>query len=131
MPYRYLLTCPTIVAACCAGFASYWGLALGLTWFTSYLVDGLGFSQKVGGNLSILPWVFGLVVVLAGGYISQRLKIERRLEPPLPRRLRGGDGHPGRLHPAFRRAGVHARGQDRAAGLRRGDRQHDLRRACP
>jgi MFS family permease len=74
VPYRYLLTCPTIVAACCAGFASYWGLALGLTWFTSYLVAGLGFTQKVGGNLSILPWIFGFVVVLSGGFISQRLK---------------------------------------------------------
>lgn len=74
IPYRWLLTCPSIIAACCAGFASYWGLALGLTWFTSYLVAGLGFTQKVGGNLSILPWVFGLVVVLTGGYLSQRWK---------------------------------------------------------
>ena len=74
MPYRYLLTCPSIVAACCAGFASYWGLALGLTWFTSYLVGGLGYSQQVGGNLSILPWIFGMFVVLGGGAISQRLK---------------------------------------------------------
>jgi MFS family permease len=74
VPYRYLLTCPTIVAACCAGFASYWGLALGLTWFTSYLVAGLGYTQKVGGNLSILPWIFGFIVVLSGGFISQRLK---------------------------------------------------------
>ena len=74
VPYRYLLTCPSIIAACCAGFASYWGLALGLTWFTSYLVAGLGYTQNVGGNLSILPWIFGLVVVISGGYISQRLK---------------------------------------------------------
>jgi MFS family permease len=74
VPYRYLLTCPTIVAACCAGFASYWGLALGLTWFTSYLVQGLGYSQQLGGNLTILPWVFGMFVVLGGGAISQRLK---------------------------------------------------------
>ena len=74
VPYRYLLTCPSIVALCCTGFASYWGLALGLTWFTSYLVDGLGYSQTVGGNLSILPWIFGMVVVLSGGWISQRLK---------------------------------------------------------
>jgi len=74
IPYRQLLTCPSIIAACCAGFASCWGLALGLTWFTSYLVSGLGFTQKVGGNLSILPWVFGLVVVLTGGYLSQRWK---------------------------------------------------------
>jgi ACS family D-galactonate transporter-like MFS transporter len=74
VPYRYLLTCPSIVAACCAGFATYWGLALGLTWFTSYLVEGLGYSQAAGGNLSVLPWVVGLVVVPGGGWISQRLK---------------------------------------------------------
>ena len=74
VPYRDLLTCPTILAACCTGFASYWGLSLGLTWFTPYLVDGLGFSQTLGGNLSVLPWIAGLVVVLAGGWLSQRLK---------------------------------------------------------
>ncbi len=49
-------------------------MALGLTWFTPYLVDGLGFSQTVGGNLSVLPWLFGMVVVLGGGWISQSLK---------------------------------------------------------
>ena len=74
VPYRYLLTCPSIIAACCAGFVTYWGLALGLTWFTSYLVDGLGYSQSAGGNLSVLPWAVGLAVVLGGGWISQRLK---------------------------------------------------------
>jgi predicted MFS family arabinose efflux permease len=74
VPYRLLLTCPSIVAVCCTGFASYWGLALGLTWFTPYLVEGLGYSQTVGGNLSVLPWLFGMAVVLGGGWISQRLK---------------------------------------------------------
>jgi MFS family permease len=74
VPYRYLLTCPSIVAACLAGFASYWGLALGLTWFTSYLVDGLGMSQRLGGNLTAVPWVFGACVLLIGGAVSQRLK---------------------------------------------------------
>jgi len=74
VPYRYLLTCPTILAVSAAGFASYWGLALALTWFTSYLVTGLDFSQKVGGNLTVLPWIFGAAVVLGGGFLSQRLK---------------------------------------------------------
>ena len=74
VPYRYLLTCPSIVAGCCACFASYWGLALGLTWFTSYLVSGLGYSQQAGGNLSVLPWVLGLFVVLTGGWLSQFLR---------------------------------------------------------
>ncbi len=74
VPYRYLLTCPSIVAACCAGFASYWGLALGLTWFPSYMMSGLGLDETVGRNLSVLPWLLGAAVVLTGGYISQRLK---------------------------------------------------------
>ena len=74
VPYLYLLFCPTLLAVCFAGFASYWGLALGLTWFTSYLVEGLGFSQEVGGNLTVLPWIMGAAVVLTGGYVSQRLR---------------------------------------------------------
>ena len=59
---------------CCAGFACYWGLALGLTWFTAYLIDGLGYSQTMAGDLSMLPWIFGMVAVLAGGLISQHLQ---------------------------------------------------------
>jgi MFS family permease len=74
VPYRYLLTCPSIIAVCCAGFASYWGLALGLTWFPSYMMSGLGLDETVGRNLSILPWLLGATVVLSGGYISERLK---------------------------------------------------------
>ncbi|MBS0524795.1 MAG: MFS transporter [Proteobacteria bacterium] len=74
VPYRYLLTCPSIVAVCCAGFASYWGLALGLTWFPSYMMSGLGLDETVGRNLSVLPWLLGAAVVLSGGYLSQRLK---------------------------------------------------------
>ena len=52
---------------CCAAFACYWGLALGLTWFTAYLIDGLGYSQTMAGDLSMLPWIFGMVAVLSAG----------------------------------------------------------------
>ncbi len=74
VPYFYLLTCPSIVAVCCAGFAAYWGLALGLTWFPSYLISGLGLGEKIGRHLTVLPWIFGSIVVLTGGYVSQHLK---------------------------------------------------------
>jgi hypothetical protein len=74
VPYRELLLLPTIVATCAVGFAAFWGLALLLTWLTAYLVEGLKFSQSVGGALSVLPWLAGAVVVLAGGAISQALK---------------------------------------------------------
>jgi MFS family permease len=73
IPYRYLLTCPSIIGICCAGFASYWGLVLGFTWTTSYLVEGLHYGQQMGGSLTALPFIVGLVVVLAGGALSQRL----------------------------------------------------------
>ena len=73
IPYRYLLTCPSIVAAACTCFAAYWGLSLGLTWFTSYLREGLGYSQQEAGTFTILPWIFGFFVVMIGGWISQRL----------------------------------------------------------
>ena len=126
VPYRYLLTCPSIVAACCAGFASYWGLALGLTWFTSYLVGGLGYSQKLGGNLSILPWILGMFVVLGGGFISQRLKkagVSSRLS-------RGAFASAtvilGGCHPALRRQHADARAQACPGGRGRRDRQHHL-----
>ena len=74
IPWRHLIFCPSIVAVCCAAFACYWGLALGLTWFTAYLIDGLGYSQTMAGDLSMLPWIFGMVAVLAGGLISQHLQ---------------------------------------------------------
>lgn len=73
IPYRYLLTCPSIVAAACTCFAAYWGLSLGLTWFTSYLREALGYSQQDAGTFTILPWIFGFFVVMIGGWISQRL----------------------------------------------------------
>ena len=73
IPYRYLLTCPSIVAAACTCFSAYWGLSLGLTWFTSYLREALGYSQQDAGTFTILPWIFGFFVVMIGGWISQRL----------------------------------------------------------
>src|SRR5699024_7719912 len=56
---------------CAAAFGSYWALSLGLTWFTSFIIEGLGFSQKDAGWITVLPWVFGAAVVLLAGWISQ------------------------------------------------------------
>jgi MFS family permease len=71
IPYPRLLTSRTFVGCCGATFGAYWALSLGLTWFTPFIVKGLGFSQKEAGWISILPWVFGAVVVLLTGWISQ------------------------------------------------------------
>ncbi|MFX5537785.1 hypothetical protein ABTD88_19465, partial [Acinetobacter baumannii] len=49
----------------------YWALSLGLTWFTSFIVEGLGFTQKQAGLITVLPWVFGATMVMLTGWISQ------------------------------------------------------------
>jgi MFS family permease len=71
--YSRLLTSRTFVGCCAATFGAYWALSLGLTWFTPFIIKGLGFSQQDAGWISILPWVFGAVIVMLAGWISQVL----------------------------------------------------------
>jgi MFS family permease len=73
IPYSRLLTSRTFVGSVAATFGAYWALSLGLTWFTPFIVKGLGFSQHEAGFISILPWVFGAVVVMLTGWISQSM----------------------------------------------------------
>jgi MFS family permease len=71
IPYSQLLTSRTFVGCVASTFGAYWALSLGLTWFTPFIVNGLGFSQQQAGFISILPWVFGACIVLLTGWISQ------------------------------------------------------------
>lgn len=71
IPYSQLLTTRTFLGCVAATFGAYWALSLGLTWFTPFIVQGLGFSQKDAGWISVLPWVFGATIVLLSGWISQ------------------------------------------------------------
>jgi hypothetical protein len=71
IPYFHLLTSRTFVGCCIATFGAYWALSLGLTWFTPFIIKGLGFSQRDAGWISIMPWLFGAVIVLLTGWISQ------------------------------------------------------------
>ncbi len=73
IPYSRLLTSRTFIGCVISTFGAYWALSLGLTWFTSFIVKGLGFSQQEAGYISTLPWVFGAIVVIFTGWISQRL----------------------------------------------------------
>jgi MFS family permease len=73
IPYLQLLTSRTFIGCCASAFGAYWALSLGLTWFTPFIIKGLGFSQKDAGFISILPWVFGATIVLLTGWISQVL----------------------------------------------------------
>src|SRR4029077_12208791 len=71
IPYSRLLPSRAFIGCCAATFGAYWALSLGLTWFTPFIVKGLGFSQSDAGWISILPWVFGAIVVILTGWISQ------------------------------------------------------------
>ena len=71
IPYLKLLTSRTFIGCVVATFGAYWALSLGLTWFTSFIIEGLGFSQQQAGFISILPWIFGATIVLLTGWISQ------------------------------------------------------------
>jgi predicted MFS family arabinose efflux permease len=73
VPYARLLFSPTFIGCCLATFGAYWALSLGLTWFTPFIVKGLGFSQAQAGWISILPWIFGATVSLSAGALSQAM----------------------------------------------------------
>jgi MFS family permease len=73
VPYFQLLTSRTFIGCCAATFGAYWALSLGLTWFTPFIIKGLGFSQQDAGWISILPWIFGATIVLLTGWVSQVL----------------------------------------------------------
>ena len=73
IPYFQLLTSRTFIGCCAATFGAYWAVSLGLTWFTPFIVKGLGFSQQDAGWISIMPWAFGAAVVLLTGWVSQVL----------------------------------------------------------
>jgi MFS family permease len=73
IPYVQLLTSRTFIGCVAATFGAYWALSLGLTWFTSFIVQGLGFSQQQAGFISILPWIWGATVVMLAGWLSQVL----------------------------------------------------------
>src|SRR4030081_638822 len=71
VPYFQLLTSRTFIGCCAATFGAYWALSLGLTWFTPFIIKGLGFSQTDAGRIYIMPWVCGAVTVLLTGWFSQ------------------------------------------------------------
>ena len=71
--YGHILLAPTFVGCVLACFGAYWSLAMGLTWFTPFVVKGLGVPQASAGLIASLPWVMGASTVLLAGWISQVL----------------------------------------------------------
>jgi MFS family permease len=71
--YAHILLAPTFIGCVLACFGAYWALSLGLTWFTPFVVKGLGVSQSNAGWIATLPWLMGASTVMLSGWISQML----------------------------------------------------------
>jgi MFS transporter, ACS family, D-galactonate transporter len=87
--YARLLGNPTIIASWCAVFGAYWGLSLALTWQGAFLIKGLGFVQGKIGLLTALTPAVSVIVVVAGGGLSQYL-LSRGASSRLSRGIFGG-----------------------------------------
>ncbi|HEX7565793.1 MAG TPA: MFS transporter [Bradyrhizobium sp.] len=70
IPYFRLLTSRTFIGCCMATFGAYWALSLGLTWFTPFIVKGLGFSQQDAGWISQVLMARGMSTRGARGVLG-------------------------------------------------------------
>jgi MFS family permease len=73
LPYRVLLTDPTVIGCFALRFTAYWTLALSLTWFVAYLQRGLGFGHATAGQLFALIIAINAPVTLLVAWLSQRM----------------------------------------------------------
>jgi len=71
VPYTRLLFNGTTLATFVSGFGGYWGTTLIFTWFTPYLIKGLGFPLSEAGWLTTVPALAMIVAMGAGAYVSQ------------------------------------------------------------
>ncbi len=73
VPYAKLLLNGTTLSGFAAGFGAYWGLSLLVGWFTPFLIQGLGFTQKEASWITTLPWAASPFVVITSGWLSQQM----------------------------------------------------------
>ena len=74
VPYRRLLTCPSVVGAMALGFAAYWLLTLAVVWLPNYLTKGAGYSPSTTSWIVTLPALTQIVAVPAICAFSQAMK---------------------------------------------------------
>jgi MFS transporter, ACS family, D-galactonate transporter len=87
--YGQLLFSPTIMACWCASFGAQWGLSLALSWQGAFLIKGLGLTQGSIGLLGALPAGVSVILVVAAGWVSQRL-LARGVSSRVARGIFGG-----------------------------------------
>ncbi|QEY62901.1 MFS transporter [Metapseudomonas lalkuanensis] len=85
LPYRRLLSDPSVLGNYACHFAANWSLALTLTWVPSYLEIGLGMDPLSTGRMFVLFVVVTTPLSLFMAWMSQRLLLRG-----LPSRLARG-----------------------------------------
>ncbi len=85
VPLGALLKTPAVAALAASYFFWAYGLAMVVAWLPTYLVQARGFSIQQMGWVGMLPVAGGLIGVLGGGVLSDRL-IRRGVSPTWARK---------------------------------------------
>ncbi len=70
MPWKALVRSRNMWFLCAMYFAYGYSLYFYITWLPTYLLQARGFSTEYAGYFSALPWVFGAVAFLVGGWAT-------------------------------------------------------------
>ena len=73
VPLRALLTNPAVIALAVSYFLWAYGIAMVIAWLPTYLVEARGYTIQQMGWVGMLPVAGGLIGVLGGGVMSDRL----------------------------------------------------------
>ncbi len=73
IPWRAFVKSKNIFFLCAMYFAYGYSLYFYITWLPTYLLKARGFSVASAGFFSALPWIFGAVAFLCGGWLTDYL----------------------------------------------------------
>lgn len=74
VPYRRLLTDPTVIGNFCSHFGANWLLGVVLTWLPVYLQKGLGYAHGTSGRMFALFILITMPLSLGLAWASQQLR---------------------------------------------------------
>ncbi|CAG9169114.1 putative sulfoacetate transporter SauU [Cupriavidus laharis] len=73
VPYRKLITDPTLVCGFLMHFVAYWSLALSLTWLPPYLQSALGYPAVDAGRLYAAMIALAVPITIGTSWLARRL----------------------------------------------------------
>jgi sugar phosphate permease len=73
IPWRTFLRSRNIFFLCAMYFAYGYSLYFYITWLPTYLIKARGFTITSAGLFAALPWLFGVVAFMCGGWLTDYL----------------------------------------------------------